>query len=228
MATYMTLEESLPILNSCTFLKYKFHTEDGVRAAVEELPGPSCYQEGPEGGEKVVCDGAKQSPPPKRGRPITPTERIKLTRPAKILNLADNRQATVVEKYVKEEFKRMLIGTELQGEENNCLTEAILLQLVNKDFMEDSITHQVYTPQHLRLQCIMYAVENCEEVTPLLTNYMSGSVKEYLFSIIPATSECDFPMLILARLLLEVRDKFHYYTLNDWYTFLNSYACYAV
>lgn len=209
MARYFSLEDSLPLLKARTWNGYKFLTEESVREAVESLPGPSCTAETPpadtgtEKPETVAGEsGAEASKP--TSRPLTPAEMSKLSKGAKALNLCDNRKAAAVENFLKDTFGRIIKKTDLETSDKNCLPESILQQISNKEFMEEETTQLLYRPQNLRLQCVQYGVENYEQISPLLINYVTGSVKEYLYSMIDSSSETDFPLLILARLVLEV------------------------
>ena len=204
MARYMSLEDSLPLLKARTFNNFKFLTEAEVKEAVEALPGPSCITEETASGSGEAGTSESGTTDAGKSRPLTPSELGKLSKSAKTLNLTDNRKAAAVDLFLKDTFARCVKPTDLDSEDKNCLPESILEQLSNKDFMEDEATQAIYTPQHLRLQCVQYGVDHYDDISPMLLNYVTGTVKEYLYSMISSKSETDFPLLILARLVLEV------------------------
>ena len=134
-----------------------------------------------------------------------------MSKVSKVLNICDNKKSAAIEGYLKEHYDRVLLPTNLESDEQNCLTESVLNQVSNKDFMENPDTQELYSPQHLRLQCVMWAVQNLEETDKLIKHFLSCPLKEYLYKMCSKDTEGDIPLLMLARKVLEVRILNYYY-----------------
>ena len=129
-------------------------------------------------------------------------EKGRLSTICKKLNIQDNLTATVLENYVKDTFNRSIGMNESTGQ--NCLPESVLMQISNRDFLNDPLTGNMHNSQDLRWQTIHYMAVNYECILPLVKDFLTGSFVEYLERMVSINEPADNVFLIGLRHMLEV------------------------
>ena len=108
MDTYLSYEETVPLLQRSYFADFRFHKRDEVVKIIQDLSDEP-YE--------LVPDTADKEPAAsKQGKKMTPKEVGKLTKAVQILIMSDERKAAAISHYVRE-----VIHKELQAvPSSNC------------------------------------------------------------------------------------------------------------
>ena len=173
-----------------------FFSEEAVISQIHKIPHIPDY----------TTNFTPKQKTPEKVTHLSNREKGRLSTICKKLNIQDNHTATVLENYVKETFNRNIGINEATGQ--NCLPESVLQQISNTDFLNDSLTGNMYNSQDSRLQTIHYVATNYECIFPLVKDFLSGSFVEYLERMVSINEPADNAFIIELRHRLEVRVHF--------------------
>ena len=199
---YQSLEDTSNFLRKRYFTEYIFLKKEAVIDAVNEL----CDEPY---GQKPDVPSPEKNPDLLRSQTSRAirSRSTDLNDEAALLKLSKS-DAKRLTSFLHEKFDRKLIPIPDLDQNQNCAVSSVLVQIGNKDFIQnkdgDSFDSSCFRDQ------IVYqmAKVNPEEIYKRCKDHLTESYKELLLRNLNNDEEGDFPILIGARDLIEVRIRY--------------------
>ena len=122
---FTSYEDTVNLIHNTTFNGYEFLEITQVESLIKQIPNESPYTD-------ILHHEDEEAHV--RGKALTKNELAKMSKEAKILNIANNKKASEIKNYILDKFDRVLVDT-MNEHDNNCLFESILCQLANRRFI---------------------------------------------------------------------------------------------
>ena len=132
MATYMSYEETIPLIRASVFNSFTFYTDEDIKAQIDLIPD-NPYGQLPHG--VTPEQGALAKEQRKREHPLTSEEKANQNKYAEALCLRDNRKASGIAHYIKNILNREIDTSKQSSENRNCAYGSALVQISNKDYL---------------------------------------------------------------------------------------------
>ena len=136
---------------------------------------------------------------------MTPKEMKSLKKHAQILIMNDERKASAIAQFVKENLNKELQAVPNNGP-NDCGYSVVLQQISNLEYTYNKETGDDFTPDDLRKHLIHFMVINCDSVFPELMrlNLPPSSYKDWLYQQLDPETQIDETALLGLRLMLKM------------------------
>ena len=201
MASYMSYEETIPIIRASVFNKFNIYEVGEVIALIDQLP-ETPYGELPPGVTPEQGEKAKENR--KAEHPLSSKEKANQNKYAEALYLRDNRKASGIAHYIKTILHRE-IDTSKQSEDNrNCAYGSVLVQISNREYLYDPQTGQEFSDYDFRKQAIYHMAQNAEDIYGLVKIHLDVPYKTWLKEQLDPMADGDMCSLIGIRHLLDV------------------------
>ena len=201
MATYMTYEETIPIIRASVFNSFNIYTNEDVQAQIDLLPDMP-YGQLPEGVNPEQASKLKEQR--KAEHPLSSKEKAQQNKYAEALCLRDNRKASGIAHYTKTVLNREIDTTKQSADNRNCAYGSVVTQISNREYLYDPQTGSEFTDYDFRKQAIYHMALNAETIYGLVKIHLDTSYKEWLTQQLDPMEDGDMVSLIGIRHLLNV------------------------
>lgn len=200
---YQMLEEFMHMRRLSVFNDYAFYTANQCRQAIADIPHEP-YGKLPSHVDTKMTKKRRGALREQSSRAATAKEQAHMSPNAKILNLAENEKVEKVVSYLKAIWNREMVPTNTSdGMVNNCMMEAVLSQIGNKDWMADK-DGIMYTETDLRHQTVYHMATQYETMYPKIMLRLEMSYKEWLLSMLDDSEEGDLALFVGMGDLLKI------------------------
>ena len=210
MATYMSYEDTIPIIRASLFNNFTLYEEQDIIQQIDLLPD-NPYGELPPGVTPEQLEKAKEQP---GEHPLSSKEKANQNKYAEALCLRDNRKASGIAHYIKTVLFRDLDTTKQSSDNRNCAYGSVLQQVSNKEYLYDPQTGQEFSDFDFRKQTIYHMAVNAESIYPLVQHHLDCPFKTWLKQQINPMADGDMCSLIGIRHLLNVSTTFYSHILS--------------
>ena len=201
MATYMSYEETIPIIRASVFNNFTFYTYEDCKAMVEQLPD-NPYGQLPPGVTPEQGGLAKEQR--KGEHPLSFKEKANQNKYAEALCLRDNRKASGIAHYIKNILNREVDTSKQSSENRNCAYGSVLSQISNRDYLFQTQTGAEYSDYDFRKQVVYHMATNHEAIYGLVNLHLDVPYKQWLLNQLDPMEDGDMVSLIGIRHLLNV------------------------
>ena len=222
MATYMSYEETIPLIRASVFNNFTFYTDEDIKAQIDLIPD-NPYGQLPPG--VTPEQGALAKEQRKGEHPLTSKEKANQNKYAEALCLRDNRKASGIAHYIKNILNRGIDTSKQSSENRNCAYGSALVQISNKDYLFDPQSGAEYS------EVIFHMATNYGALYGLVKIHFDVPYKQWLTDQMDPMEDGDMVSLIGIRHLLNVSTPFLDHIVQEYnlivpdYSKTCSYSC---
>ena len=213
MATYMSHEETIPLIRTSVFNNFTFYTDEDIKAQIHLIPD-NPYGQLPPG--VTPEQGALAKEQRKGEHPLTSKEKANQNKYAEALCLRDNRKASGIAHYINNILNREIDTSKQSSENRNCAYGSALVQISNKDYLFDPQSGAEYSDYDFRKQVIFHMATNYEALYGLVKIHLDVPYKQWLTDQMDPMEDGDMVSLIGIRHLLNVSTPFLHHIVQEY------------
>ena len=221
MATYMSYEETIPLIRASVFNNFTFYTDEDIKAQIDLIPD-NPYGQLPPGVTPEQDALAKEQR--KGEHPLTSKEKANQNKYAEALCLRDNRKASGIAHYIKNILNKEIDTSKQSSENRNCAYGSALVQISNKDYLFDPQSGAEYSDYDFRKQVIFHMATNYEALYGLVKIYLDVPYKQWLTDQMDPMEDGDMVSLIGIRHLLNVSTPFLHHIVQEYNIIVPDYG----
>ena len=201
MATYMSYEETIPIIRASVFNTFNIYTDGDVKAQIDLLPENPYEQLSP----GVTPEQASLAKEKRKGEhPLPSKEKANQNKYAEALCLRDNRKASGIAHYIKSILKREIDTSKQSSDNRNCVYGSVLVQVSNREYLYDPQTGTEFSDSDFRKKVVYHMATNPETIYGLVKIHFDVPYKQRLTQQLDPMKDGDMVSLIGIRHLLNV------------------------